>query len=123
MKQNILAALALFVQIINDFAIFLFQDPSSAAAQQSNFHSPKGRNSLVEKIGKTLNKLTTNHHQSHQVKHQALPPSVASTAAWIYPATFYQHQPRIGESYLCSQTNKKAYYVCTLCRTSKKFKK
>ena len=100
-----LPALALFVQIINDFAIFLFQDPSSAAAAaaQSNFHSPKGRNSLVEKIGKTLNKLTTNHHQSHQVKHQALPPSVASTAAWIYPATFYQHQPRIGESYLCSK--------------------
>ena len=42
-------------------------------------------------------------HHHHQVKHQALPPSVASTAAWIYPATFYpnqQHpQPRIGKFY------------------------
>merc|ERR1712024_181894 len=68
-------------------------DPSTV--QQSNFHTPKARKSLVEKIGKTLDKLTTNHHNHshhghHQVKHQALPPSVASTAAWIYPATFYQ---------------------------------
>ena len=95
--------------------LIIFQDPSTV--QQSNFHTPKARKSLAEKIGKTLDKLTTNHHSNnhsgvghhglagvhcHQVKHQALPPSVASTAAWIYPATFYQQhpQPRIGENFL-----------------------
>ena len=66
----------------------MFQDPSS-------FHTstPKARKSFVEKIGKTLDKLTTNHQKTFE-KSQNLPPSVASTAAWIYPATFYQG-PRI----------------------------
>lgn len=43
----------------------------------------------MEKIGKTLDKLTTNHNKTQQ----PLPPSVASTAAWIYPTAFYHHHP------------------------------
>jgi hypothetical protein len=72
--------------------LIYFQDPTYGQVQVS-----KPKKSLAEKINRTLDKLSTpgvtGSPHNHQQKQQ---PTVASTAAWVYPASpVYHHHHRI----------------------------